>query len=862
MTDAPAARLAEGAGFVRRGAPAPFFVDDAPAEGIEGESLMAALLRHGGPSFRRTRLGTPRGPFCGMGVCHDCLVEADGRRSQRACRVKLAAGMRVRRAEELAPIVAPLAERPGTLRERSVPLVIVGAGPAGLAAAETAARHGVEALVLDEAARPGGQYLKQPSAAHGFRGAATDAQYALGETLVARVRRQGAEIWSDATVWGARPLGPQGIELDVLVGAEPWRLRARALVLATGAIERAWPVPGWTLPGVMTTGCVQTLLRADRTMPGGRVVVAGHGPLNLQLAYELSRAGATVAAVVEASSPTSPRGMGPLAEMARTAPGLLGDGMRYLVGLRRAGIFVCQGHVLVGVEGADRAEAARIARLDGEGRVVPGSEQRLEADTICLSYGFQPASELSRLLGCRHRIDPATGAPVPEQQKNGATSVEGVWIAGDGGAIGGARVALAQGRLAALAALESLGRDVDPSETEKARRDLDLARRFQQALWTLFCASPLDPIRLVEDADPIVCRCEEVRLAEVRRHLGRWSDAGALKRLTRIGMGRCQGRYCAPILARLLGDAGEGAGFAPQRPARPVPAMALLREQGEWTGHPAVTPRPPLASAGPDEPIDLRAEVAVIGAGILGVATALALAERGVETVLVERGQPNGQASGGNAGSLHVQLLAYDLKDRERIAEQPVASLLPLQRHATRVWQEIEQSLGVDLEIEVTGGLMLAESEEQLRFLERKAAVERAHGIEVAILGRDELRRIFPDVAAGMVGASLCPAEGKINPLLATPALLAAAQARGVRLVTRAAVEAIETLEPGFCLRTSRGTVRQAPRRCRRRRRRSHRGTGRRASARARRTLADARDRGRTAGGPATSWPTPTGISR
>ena len=157
MTGASAARFAEGAGFVRRGAPAPFFVDDVPAEGIEGESLMAALLWHGGPTFRRTRRGTPRGPFCGMGVCHDCLVDVDGRRSQRACRVKLVPGMRVRFAEELTPIKDPLAERPGPLRERSLPRVIVGAGPAGLAAAETAAHYGVQVLVLDEAARPGGQ---------------------------------------------------------------------------------------------------------------------------------------------------------------------------------------------------------------------------------------------------------------------------------------------------------------------------------------------------------------------------------------------------------------------------------------------------------------------------------------------------------------------------------------------------------------------------------------------------------------------------------------------------------------------------------------------------------------------------------
>ena len=340
-------------------------------------------------------------------------------------------------------------------------------------------------------------------------------------------------------------------QLDVLLGTEPWRLRGRVLVLATGAIEQAWPVPGWTLPGVMTTGCAQTLLRADRTIPGGRVVIAGHGPLNLQLGYELWRAGATVAAVVEASSPTSPRGIRQLARMARTAPDLFGGGMRYLLGLRRAGVPVRQGHVLVGIDGIDRATGARIARLDASGHVIPGSEQRIDADTVCLSYGFQPASELSRLLGCHHRMDASTGALVPERHTDGATSVEGVWIAGDRGAIGGARVALAQGRLAALAALGSLGHNVDPSEAREAQHDPERALKFQKALWTLFAVPPLDPTRLAEDTDPVVCRCEEVRLGDLRRHLGHRPDAGALKRLTRIGMGRCQGRYCAPILARL-----------------------------------------------------------------------------------------------------------------------------------------------------------------------------------------------------------------------------------------------------------------------------------------------------------------------
>ena len=842
MIASPPAPADRGRTLVRHGCEVAMEVEGRPVEGLAGESLMAALLRAGHWRFRHARDGAWRAPFCGTGVCHDCLVEVDGRRGQRACLAKVADGLRVRPHEELAPVAAPLGTLPGSAREREVPFLIVGAGPAGLAAAAVAAEHGLSVLLLDERSQPGGQYLKQPSPPHRFRGAAPDAQYAAGEALIGRARRAGAELVGDALVWGARPLGGEGAELEALVAGQPWRVRARTLLLATGALERAWPVPGWTLPGVMTTGCGQTLLRAERTFPPGRVVIAGHGPLNLQLAHELLRSGRPVVAAVELGAPTAITGAAATAAMLRASPGLVLEGLRHLAALKTAGVPLLERHVLVRVEGGERAEAAIVAPVGPDG-TVSGAERRLPTDLVCLNYGFQPADELARLLGCDLDPDPATGVPLVRREVEGATSVSGVHVAGDGGAVAGARAALAEGQLAAFAALRRHGVPV-PTGAAAPGADLVRALRFQRALWRLFAAPAVEPLRLGA-GDRVVCRCEGVRLAELRPHLADRPDLGVLKRLTRAGMGRCQGRYCAPLLARLAAEIGDP-GFTPQRPVRPVPAVLLAREHGEWRGHPAVTPprlAPVVADAEPAA--DLRAEVAVVGGGILGVATALALTERGVDTVLVERGRPNAQASGGNAGSLHVQLLAYDLEDRERIAAQPPASLLPLQRHAVAAWRELAGTLDTDLELEVTGGLMLAETGEQLRFLERKAAVERANGIEVAVIGREELRRLFPDVAPGVVGASWCPGEGRINPLLATPALLGAARARDLRLLRDAELLAVEDAAPGFLLRTtSRDGTRRPPRRRRRRLGGRGRGHGGRAPAGPRGAAPDAGDRG------------------
>ncbi len=271
-------------------------VDGAPVSGFEGETVAATLLAAGHVQFCWAGGGAPRGPFCGMGVCHDCLVEIDGQPSQRACMTKVRDGMKVARQSTAATPLMPASTPMTAAKSSACDVLIVGAGPAGLATA-SACGPGVSVRVIDDRPEPGGQYFKQPVGRPG------DRQARAGADLIATVRAAGVTITSAATVWGAFRTADGALEIGVLTPDGAELVQPRVLVVATGAYERPLVVPGWTLPGVMTVGACQTFVRAYGVAPGERIVVAGNGPLGLQLACELLRRGGHVVAVAEAAPP-------------------------------------------------------------------------------------------------------------------------------------------------------------------------------------------------------------------------------------------------------------------------------------------------------------------------------------------------------------------------------------------------------------------------------------------------------------------------------------------------------------------------------------------------------------------------------
>ena len=759
---------------------------------LEGETIAAALSAAGILAYRHTASGAPRGLHCGMGACFDCVVTVDGRIGRRACIEKVADGMQVTGA---APAeLAPLAPEPAreTAADRACDILIVGAGPAGLAAAIAAAEAGASVIVLDERDAPGGQYHKPLASSHAS--ATPDAQFREGSALRARAERAGALIETGATVWGA--FGAQ--EIATVLRGIAVTFHPRRLILATGAHERPVPLPGWTLPGVMTTGALQTLARAQRVSPGRRVLIAGNGPLNLQLACELLAGGAEIMAVVEAAARPGGRTLRQAWAMLSAAPAIARQGLGYLATLRRAGVPVLWGSQVVALEGDTMFAAARI--------VTPTGERRIAADVVAINLGFQPETGLARALDVPHRyIDSGLGHLATEADTDGRTTVEGVFAIGDGASLGGARVALQRGRLAGLAAARDLGFTAPDEPAVHAA--LARAVAFQDALWSLFAAPPPGPI-----ADStIVCRCEEVTAGRLRREIaGGLVSLPALKKATRAGMGRCQGRFCAATIARLCPHAPTAEAFAaPRVPVKPVPAAALMFEAPEFEAPLLLKPTAPTRRVAiPDLAAEHHhADILVIGGGAVGLSTAYYLARDGADVMVVDRDEAGLAASTANAGSLHVQLLSYDFNDDTPTDGGPAAHTLPLGPRSIALWKEIAAEAGETLGISTPGGLMLADSGKGMNWLRAKAAMEARWGIETHVIGANELRNLAPHLSDNMVGAVFCPTEGRIDPLRGTMALRRLALKHGARLLPGAEVSTIASDGDAWRVETSRGSI-------------------------------------------------------
>ncbi|MFF3905887.1 FAD-dependent oxidoreductase [Streptomyces sp. NPDC001848] len=453
-------------------------------------------------------------------------------------------------------------------------LAVIGAGPAGLAAALAAAARGVGVTLVDAAPEAGGQFYRQPAAALGARRArALHHQWRtwlrLREGLDGHLAAGRVSHLADHHVWWVeRESG--GFVVHALLGPEqerPVAVRARAVLLATGGYERVLPFPGWTLPGVVTAGGAQAMLKGGLVVPGRRAVVAGTGPLLLPVATGLAAAGVTVAALVESADPRAfVRCAGTLA----VQPGTAVEAAAYAAGLLRHRVPVLARHTVVEARGTDRLEAVTVAALDAGGRVRADTARRIPCDTLAVGHGMLPHTDLADTLGCR--IDGANVAVDDEQR----TDVPGVWAAGEATGIGGAALALAEGHIAGRSVAARLAGAVpDPREWERVARSREALRGFFAALDHAY-ASPARWAEQVTD-DTVVCRCEEVRAGTVREAVAELGagDLRTVKLLTRAGMGWCQGRMCAPGVAGIAGCADTVA----RRPfARPVPLGVLAGE--------------------------------------------------------------------------------------------------------------------------------------------------------------------------------------------------------------------------------------------------------------------------------------------
>ena len=457
---------------------------------------------------------------------------------------------------------------------KEVELAIIGAGPAGICAAIEAAKANVPVTVIDENLKPGGQIYRQLADSFAvIDKGKLGKDYTQGKELIRELEcyRSKIELIENAPVWGIFA----DKEIAFLHDDKNEQLKPQKLILTEGAYDRPMPFPGWTLPGIFAAGGAQRMVKTERVLPGKRILLAGTGPLQLVLANQLLQAGAEVVSVLEAASVMAvgkylPRFWGQWE--------LLGDGLRYLWGLRSHNIPYLMSHAIIEARGEEEVKEAVYARVDRNGKPKPGTEKTVKVDTICLGYGLIPSARLSRLCGCEHNYDPWLGAWIPCHDENMETSLPGVFVAGDGAGIGGALVAMEEGRLAAIKACQQLG---CITEEEAQRRSLPVfkklrgLRRFESALNEIFSIRKGLFTRITDDT--IICRCEEVTAGEIRQIIADGaSGIPEIKRLTRAGMGNCQGRMCESTIAEMISmetkQPVEKMGwFSPRPPVKPYP---------------------------------------------------------------------------------------------------------------------------------------------------------------------------------------------------------------------------------------------------------------------------------------------------
>jgi len=319
-------------------------------------------------------------------------------------------------------------------------VAVIGGGPAGLAAAIEAARPGARVTLVDENSRPGGQLFKQ---IHKFFGSeehhAGVRGYRIGEMLLKQARDLKIKVLLDTAVWGLFPgENREGSEVGLVRKDGVSVVRARRVIVATGATENALAFPGWTLPGVMGAGAAQTLININRVLPGRRALMIGAGNVGLIVSYQLMQAGAKVVGVVEALP-------------------CIGGYHVHAAKLRRAGVPMYTGHIVVRAGGKGRVRSATIARIGKNWKPIPGTEKRLQVDLITFAVGLRPQADLCWMVGCKFAHLPTLGGHVPVHDANMLTSIQGMYVAGDIAGIEEASTALEEGRLAGVAAAESLG---------------------------------------------------------------------------------------------------------------------------------------------------------------------------------------------------------------------------------------------------------------------------------------------------------------------------------------------------------------------------------------------------------------------
>jgi NADPH-dependent 2,4-dienoyl-CoA reductase/sulfur reductase-like enzyme len=457
--------------------------------------------------------------------------------------------------------------------------VIIGGGPAGIAAAIKAAQAGVNVTLLDENERPGGQCFRQFE--KGFKISDPNVlgmDFKEGQELLYQFNSMQDKIryLKNTLVWGIF----EDRTLALARNGSSSKLGFTHLLVATGAYDRPVPFPGWTLPGVFTAGGAQKLVKSERVLPGQNILLAGTGPLQLVLADQILKAGGKIAAILEAGH-----------FVKNWLPGLKGiwgnwdflmEGLRYLRSIQKAGVPLLRNHIILEAHGDGWVEEAVIAKVDENWRPKRNTARNVEVDTVCLGYGLVSSTELTMLAECEHQYDPGQGGYIPVRKENMETSVPGIYAVGDGAGVAGRKAAIEEGCIAGLSVASASGyvsRANAGQQIKSHQRKLNKINRFRKILDDI--SLPRKGLYELAADDTVICRCEEVTLKQLKAALADETiQMKDFKRMTRMGMGPCEGRMCGPAVIEMmrhrLNASAEDIGCLKPRPSIKPVALGVL----------------------------------------------------------------------------------------------------------------------------------------------------------------------------------------------------------------------------------------------------------------------------------------------
>ena len=507
-----------------------------------GDSIASALISNKIFEINNNGL-SKRGIFCGMGVCHECLVEVNGENNVRACMRKLDNNAIIFKQKQIkiTKFKNDSSYQKKGCESFSSDLLIIGGGIGGLSAALAASNCGVNTILIDDREKLGGQFCKQPIIGEN---ATSDDQVILGKKLINKVINNGVKVFTNSSVFAIF----ENKEILAIKDNELITFRPKKIIFSTGAYEKGYPVKGWTLPGVMTTGAMQGLLKGYNVLAGKKILMCGNGPFILHVAKELKKGGAIIIAISEKSSKPNIFDYKIMFQLLLNSFKLFLKGIRYLLFLKLNGIPIYYNHEISSIEQNANGLTATIMNTGGI------DHKSFEVDCICLGYGFNSSNNMLRYLNCRHDYNSELNCLVTFRYDDLQTTVKDIYAIGDCVKISGAQVAELEGNISGYNVAESLGYKIVPEylkEKNLCKIKLQKLEKFQNNLWKLYKSNNYNLANLNKEIE--ICRCEGIKYSTLNNALENgFTSMSELKLKTRVGMGPCQGRYCGQIVLDIL----------------------------------------------------------------------------------------------------------------------------------------------------------------------------------------------------------------------------------------------------------------------------------------------------------------------